>query len=59
MVVATDMDQTLPLEQEIKEAPPIWKQQVFPLQSEAVASELGDADNPFASDYKGHPASYR
>ena len=54
-----DMDQILPLEQEIEEALSYLKQQVFPSLEEAVASELGDTDNPSPATIKAIQSSYR
>ena len=54
-----DMDQILPLEQEIEEALAYLKQQVFPSLEEAVASELGDTDNPLPTTIKAIQSSYR
>ena len=54
-----DMNQILPLEQEIEETLAYLKQQVFPSLEEAVASELGDSDNPSSATIKAIQASYR
>ena len=54
-----DMDQILPLEQEIEETIAYLKQQVFSSLEEAVASELGDTDNPLPATIKAIQASYR
>lgn len=54
-----DMDQILPLEQEIEETLSYLKQQVFPSLEEAVASELGDTDNPSPTTIKAIQSSYR
>ncbi|MCG5641676.1 alpha/beta hydrolase [Streptococcus sp. DFI.7.26] len=54
-----DMDQILPLEQEIEETLAYLKQQVFPTLEEAVASELGDTDNPSQAAIKAIQSSYR
>ena len=54
-----DMDQILPLEQEIEEALAYLKQQVFPSLEEAVASELRDSDNPSSATIKAIQSSYR
>jgi len=54
-----DMDQILPLEQEIEETLAYLKQQVFPSLEEAVASELGDTDNPSQATVKAIQSSYR
>lgn len=54
-----DMDQILPLEQEIEETIAYLKQQVFSSLEEAVASELGDTDNPSQAAIKGIQSSYR
>ena len=54
-----DMDQILPLEQEIEETLAYLKQQVFPSLEEAVASELGDTVNPSPATIKAIQASYR
>ena len=54
-----DMDQILPLEQEIEETLAYLKQQVFPSLEEAVASELGDTDNPLPTTIKAIQSSYR
>ena len=54
-----DMDQILPLEQEIEETLSYLKQQVFPSLEEAVASELGDNDNPSPATIKAIQSSYR
>lgn len=54
-----DMDQILPLEQEIEETLAYLKQQVFPSLEEAVASELGDAENPSPTTIKAIQSSYR
>lgn len=54
-----DMDQILPLEQEIEETLAYLKQQVFPSLEEAVASELGDTDNPSPTTIKAIQSSYR
>lgn len=54
-----DMDQILPLEQEIEEALAYLKQQVFPSLEEAVASELGDTANPSPATIKAIQSSYR
>ena len=54
-----DMDQILPLEQEIEETIAYLKQQVFSSLEEAVASELGDSDNPSQATIKAIQSSYR
>ena len=54
-----DMDQVLPLEQEIEETLAYLKQQVFPSLEEAVASELGDTDKPSQAAIKAIQSSYR
>lgn len=54
-----DMDQILPLEQEIEETLAYLKQQVFSSLEEAVASELGDTDNPSQATVKAIQSSYR
>lgn len=54
-----DMEQILPLEQEIEETLDYLKQQVFPTLEEAVASELGDTDNPSQAAIKAIQSSYR
>ena len=54
-----DMDQILPLEQELEETLAYLKQQVFSSLEEAVASELGDRDNPSPATIKAIQASYR
>lgn len=54
-----DMDQILPLEQEIEETLAYLKQQVFPSLEEAVANELGDTDNPSQAAIKAIQSSYR
>lgn len=54
-----DMDQILPLEQEIEETLAYLKQQVFPSLEEAVASELGDTENPSPTTIKAIQSSYR
>lgn len=54
-----DMDQILPLEQEIEETLGYLKQQVFPSLVEAVASELGDTDKPSQAAIKAIQSSYR
>ena len=54
-----NMDQILPLEQEIEETLAYLKQQVFPSLEEAVASELGDTDNPSQAVIKAIQSSYR
>lgn len=54
-----DMDQVLPLEQELEETLAYLKQQVFSSLEEAVASELGDTDNPSPASIKAIQASYR
>ncbi len=54
-----DMDQILPLEQEIEETLAYLKQQVFRSLEEAVASELGDTVNPSPATIKAIQASYR
>ena len=54
-----DMDQILPLEQEIEETLAYLKQQVFPSLEEAVASELGDTDKPSQAAIKAIQSSYR
>lgn len=54
-----DMDQILPLEQEIEETLDYLKQQVFPFLEEAVASELGDTDNPSQAAIRAIQSSYR
>ena len=54
-----DMDQVLPLEQEIEETLAYLKQQVFPSLEEAVASELGDTVIPSPATIKAIQASYR
>ena len=54
-----DMDQILPLEQEIEETLAYLKQQVFPSLEEAVVSELGDTDNPSQAAIRAIQSSYR
>lgn len=54
-----NMDQILPLEQEIEETLAYLKQQVFPSLEEAVASELGDTVIPSPATIKAIQASYR
>ena len=54
-----NMDQILPLEQEIDETLAYLKQQVFPSVAEAVASELGDTDKPSQAPIKAIQSSYR
>ena len=54
-----DMDQILPLEQEIEETIAYLKQQVFSSLEEAVSSELGDSDNPSQATIKAIQSSYR
>lgn len=54
-----NMDQILPLEQEIEETLTYLKQQVFSYLEEAVASELGDTDNASPATIKAIQASYR
>ena len=54
-----DMDQILPLEQELEETLAYLKQQVFSSLEEAVASELGDRDNPSPATIKAIQSSYR
>lgn len=54
-----DMEQILSLEQEIEETLFYLKQQVFPSLEEAVASELGDTDNPSPATIKAIQSSYR
>lgn len=54
-----DMDQILPLEQEIEETLAYLKQLVFPSLEEAVASELGDTDKPSQAAIKAIQSSYR
>lgn len=54
-----DMDQILPLEQELEETVAYLKHQVFSSLEEAVASELGDTDNPSPATIKAIQASYR
>lgn len=54
-----DMDQVLPLEQELEETLAYLKQQVFSSLEEAVASELGDTDNPSPATIKAIQSSYR
>lgn len=54
-----NMNQILPLEQEIEETLAYLKQQVFPSLEEAVASELGDAENPSPTTIKAIQTSYR
>lgn len=54
-----DMDQILPLEQELEETVAYLKHQVFSSLEEAVASELGDTDNPLPATIKAIQASYR
>ena len=54
-----NMDKILPLEQEIEETLAYLKQQVFPSLEEAVASELGDTDNPSQAVIKAIQSSYR
>ena len=54
-----DMDQILPLEQEIEETLAYLKQQVFPSLEKAVASELGDTANPSPATIKAIQSSYR
>lgn len=53
------MEQILSLEQEIEETLSYLKQQVFPSLEEAVASELGDTDNPSPATIKAIQSSYR
>ena len=53
-----NMDQILPLEQEIDETLAYLKQQVFPSVAEAVASELGDTDKPSQAAIKAIRSSY-
>ena len=53
------MDQILPLEQELEETVAYLKHQVFSSLEEAVASELGDTDNPLPATIKAIQASYR
>ena len=54
-----DMEHILSLEQEIEETLAYLKQQVFPSLEEAVASELGDTDNPLPTTIKAIQSSYR
>ncbi|WP_243634242.1 alpha/beta hydrolase [Streptococcus sp. AM28-20] len=54
-----DMDQILPLEQELEETVAYLKHHVFSSLEEAVASELGDTDNPLPATIKAIQASYR
>jgi len=54
-----DMDQILPLEQELEETLAYLKQQVFSSLEEAIASELGDRDNPSPTTIKAIQSSYR
>ena len=54
-----NMNQILPLEQEIEETLAYLKQQVFRSLEEAVASELGDTVNPSPATIKAIQASYR
>ena len=54
-----DMDQILPLEQELEETVAYLKHQVFSSLEEAVASELGDTDNPSPTTIKAIQSSYR
>ena len=54
-----DMDQILPLEQELEETLAYMKQQVFSSLEEAVASELGDTDNPSQAAIKAIQSNYR
>jgi len=54
-----DMDQILPLEQELEETVAYLKHQVFSSLEEAIASELGDRDNPSPATIKAIQASYR
>lgn len=54
-----DMEQILSLEQGIEETLSYLKQQVFPSLEEAVASELGDTDNPSPATIKAIQSSYR
>ena len=54
-----DMDQILPLEQELEETVAYLKHQVFSSLEEAVGSELGDTDNPSPATIKAIQASYR
>lgn len=54
-----DMDQILPLEQELEETLAYLKQQVFSSLEEAVASELGDTENPSPTTIKAIQSSYR
>ncbi|MDK8778465.1 alpha/beta hydrolase [Streptococcus xiaochunlingii] len=54
-----DMEHILSLEQEIEETLAYLKQQVFPSLEEAVASELGDTDNPSPATIKAIQSSYR
>ena len=54
-----DMDQVLPLEQEIEETLTFLKQEVFSSLEEAVANELGDTDKPSQAAIKAIQSSYR
>ena len=54
-----DMDQILPLEQELEETVAYLKHQVFSSLEEAVASELGDTDNPLPATIKAIQSGYR
>ena len=54
-----DMDQILPLEQELEETVAYLKHQVFSSLEEAVASELGDRENPSPATIKAIQSSYR
>ena len=54
-----DMDQILPLEQELEETLAYLKHQVFSCLEEAIASELGGTDNPSPETIKAIQASYR
>lgn len=54
-----DMDQILSLEQELEETLAYLKHQVFSSLEEAVASELGDTENPSPTTIKAIQSSYR
>ena len=54
-----DMDQILPLEQELEETVAYLKHQVFSSLEEAIASELGDRDNPSPATIKAIQSGYR
>ena len=53
------MDQILSLEQELEETLAYLKHQVFSSLEEAVASELGDTENPSPTTIKAIQSSYR